>query len=163
MKTSCLRDLNQNGCCIQHFSHLKQGFLGRLELPRCFLPMHSFLHLLQRFWRPPKVALTRLFSNLCHQAALVKKAPSLVQIHLIYTLRKGHFESLSAKTVILSFLENKRLLHENSLYQINRVIYLKATYRTKKKETKSFFQLLPLNTQTFLTVALKLFGTIIQI
>ena len=104
-----------------------------------------------------------MFSNLCHQAALVKKAPSLVQIHLIYTLKKGHFESLPAKTVILSFLENKRLLHENSLHQINRVIYLKATYQTKKNETKSFFQLLSLNTQTFLTVALKLFGTIIQI
>ena len=84
---------------------------------------------------------------------------------LIYTLKKGHFEPLSAKTVhvILSFLENKRLLQENSLHQINRIIYLKATYGTKKNETKSFFQLLSLNTQTFLTIALKLFGTIIQI
>ena len=33
----------------------------------------------------------------------------------------------------------------------------------QKNETKSFFQLLPLNTQTFLTDALKLFGTLIQI
>ena len=98
--------------------------------------MHWFLHHFQRFLRPPKVALTRLFSNLCHQAALVKKAPSLVQIHLIYTLKKGHFESLPAKTVILSFLENKRLLHENSLHQINRVIYLKDTYQTKKMKQK---------------------------
>ena len=104
-----------------------------------------------------------VFEPLSSSRVIVKKALSLVQIHSIYTLKKGHFESLSAKTVILSFLENKRLLHENSLHQINRVIYLKATYQTKKNETKSFFQLLSLNTQTFLTVALKLFGTIIQI
>ena len=58
---------------------------------------------------------------------------------LIYTLKKGHFEPLSAKTVILSFLENKRLLQENSLHQINRIIYLKATYGTKKMKRNRFF------------------------
>ena len=42
------------------------------------------------------------------------------------------------------------------------IIYLKATYG-KKKWKKSNFQLLPLNTQIFLTDALKLFGTLIQI
>ena len=104
-----------------------------------------------------------VFEPLSSSRVIVTKALSLVQIHSIYTLKKGHFESLSAKTVILSFLENKRLLQENSLHQINRIIYLKATYGTKKNETKSFFQLLPLNTQNFLTVVLKLFGTIIQI
>ena len=33
----------------------------------------------------------------------------------------------------------------------------------QEKQKKSNFQLLPLNTQTFLTVALKLFATLIQI
>ena len=73
-----------------------------------------------------------VFEPLSSSRVIVKKALSLVQIHSIYTPKKGHFESFSAKTVILSFLENKRLLQENSLHQINRIIYLKATYGTKK-------------------------------
>ena len=80
-----------------------------------------------------------VFEPLSSSRVIVKKALSLVQIHSIYTLKKGHFESLSAKTVILSFLENKRLLQENSLHQINRIIYLKATYGTKKMKQNRFF------------------------
>ena len=64
------------------------------------------------------------------------------------------------KTDILSFLENEGLLRENSLHQIN---HLPKSYLWKKKWKKSNFQLLPLNTQTLLTVTLKLLGTLIQI
>ena len=79
-----------------------------------------------------------VFEPLSSSRVIVTKALSLVQIHSIYTLKKSHFESLSAKTVILSFLENKRLLQDNSLHQINR-IYLKATYGTKKMKQNRFF------------------------
>ena len=52
-----------------------------------------------------------------------------------YALKRGHFESPSTKTDILSFLENKRLLRENSLHQIN---HLPKSYRWKKMKEIDF-------------------------
>ena len=64
------------------------------------------------------------------------------------------------KVIFFLFLKIKGF-YQKTVY-IRLIIYLKATYG-KKKWKKSNFQLLPLNTQTLLTVTLKLLGTLIQI
>ena len=75
-------------------------------------------------------------------------------------LNKAILSVRPRKLIFFLFLKIKGF-YEKTVY-IRLIIYLKATYG-KKKWKKSNFQLLPLNTQTLLTVTLKLLGTLIQI
>ena len=59
---------------------------------------------------------------------------------------------------LIFFLFSKRKGFCEKTVYIKLIVHLKATYGKKKPKKKSNFQLLTLNTQTFLTVALQLFG-----
>ena len=49
-----------------------------------------------------------------------------------FGLKNGHFETLTTKTDILTFLENKRLFARTTFIRL--LIYLKAVYGQKMKE-----------------------------
>ena len=89
------------------------------------------------WWKVSKFLLAALFAN----ARRVD----------VSKFRDSYFETLTTKTNILTFLENKRLFARTTYIRL--LIYLKAIYG--KKWRQSIFQLLPLDGRYFLTVALK--------